>query len=133
MNFQGTSQPVAGSTESTPKHNALYHAKRLLFLGSLYFRLINTKSPDVDELNEANRKLQLAYRSSALAFPAALSAFIWRKVNVEEMWLEYTMDEPYLGNLVDKLVSSVPSWIRYSDLVSVTEDVRKVFETLRFA
>lgn len=110
-----------------------YRLKRVLFLASLYFNLKGTTSPCDEQLQLANKELQLVYRASALAFPAALSAWIWRKLDGGKILEEYIQDNEKLPLLINHIWTTAPAWCRYDKLSVVVEEVKHVFETLRFA
>lgn len=107
--------------------------RRLIVVASLYFRLKGVKNPSRDEVDSLNKKLHLACHTSSLMLPAAISAWVWRKVDPSSLVAQVQRGQVDLGQLSRELTSMLPSWFRYGDGSTFTMDVRAVLDCLRTA
>lgn len=107
--------------------------RRLIVVGSLYFRLKGVKNPSQAEVDSLNKKLHLACSTSALMLPAAISAWVWRKVDPTALIAQVQRGQVDLSQLSRELTSMLPSWFRYGDGSTFTMDVRAVLDCLRTA
>lgn len=107
--------------------------RRLLVVGSLYFKLKGVKNPSDVEMDCLNSKLQLACTTSALLLPAAVSAWIWKKTQAAVVVESFQKGEMDLSTLAQELTSMLPRWFRYGDGSTFTMDVRAVLDCLRTA
>lgn len=107
--------------------------RRLVVVGSLYFKLKGIKNPDQCELDSVNGKLHLACHSTSLLFPAAISAWMWKRIDPAQLVERLQRGEIDLTQLSRELVAKMPRWFRYGDGSAFTMDVRAVLDCLRTA
>jgi hypothetical protein len=139
-----TGKIIASKQESMPscpharnvvcdKNRVHCRIRRLIVVASLYFKLKGVKSPDQQELDCLNGKLQLAFTSGALLLPAAIAGWIWRKIDPNLLVERFQQGDCDLSTLSRELDSTLPAWCRYGDGSSFTMDVRGVLDCLRTA
>lgn len=136
-----TIAPTQDVLRTTPESTAVSHdrrrnrqpMRRLLVVGSLYFKLRGIRNPDKAELDTFNSRLHLACRSGALMFPAAIAAGLWRKVDPTLLVNRFQQGEVDIGTLSRELIATLPAWFRYGDGASFATDVLAVLDCLRTA
>lgn len=133
--------PLQGSLHPTPEAVRVPHERRqnrqpirrLLVVGSLYFKLRGIRNPDPAELDALNQRLHLACKSSALMFPAAIAGSLWRKMDPTLLVSRFQQGEVDIGTLSRELIATIPSMFRYGDGASFATDVLAVLDCLRVA
>jgi len=115
------------------KNRVHCHIRRLIVVASLYFKLKGVKNPSDVEMDCLNSQLHLACKSSALLLPAAISAWVWRKIDPQLLVERFQQGEVDLSTLSKELVSTLPSWFQYGDGSTFTMDVRAVLDCLQTA
>lgn len=135
---------IASSQESLPtcpharntvcdKTKVHCRIRRLIVVASLYFKLKGVKNPSHTEMDSLNGQLHLACKASALMLPAAISAWIWRKIDPQLLVERFQQGEVDLSTLSKELTSTLPAWFQYGDGSTFTMDVRAVLDCLRTA
>lgn len=105
------------------------HMKRLMFLVTLYHYIkkdpVAVSQVDQDALNELNDALKIAKSDArALVMPGLMTDKIWAGFPVgSDVLLNAPIDET-----VDKLISSLPSWIIYGRKDDIAKDVQEMRE-----
>lgn len=112
------------------------HAKRVLFMGSLYFVMARQEKPDDRTLEEANQHLQLVPTKDGLKMSAALTGAIWKGRLTDQMVdeLDTKLSQGCFGDVCKRIASITPKWLCYnvednSPTVPM-EDIRKVISTV---
>ena len=135
---------IASSQESLPacpharntvcdKNKVHCRIRRLIVVASLYFKLKGVKNPSATEMDSVNTQLHLACSASALMLPAAISGWMWRKVDPQLMLERFQTGQVDLSTLSNELTSMLPRWFQYGDGSTFTMDVRTVLDCLRTA
>lgn len=105
------------------------HMKRLMFLVTLYHYIkkdpVAVSQVDQDALNELNDALKIAKSDArALVMPGLMTDKIWAGFPAgSDVLLNAPIDEA-----VDKLISSLPSWIIYGRKDDIAKDVQEMRE-----
>lgn len=105
--------------------------KRMIFVASLYFKMVGINNPTRDQLLMVNNTFNLAYGGNALLFPAAVSGMIWDKVPLADIFKRYTSGPESTQACVDELLALAPSWVKYDAGDLIKRDVQSVFERVR--
>ena len=93
------------------------HGKRIIFVTSLYFKVVRIERLKTDAIAKLNTIMQLATSEDALRLPAALRGMVWRfselpeALNEEILDTEVSMEEAL--ELSEKVVAASPVWVRY--------------------
>lgn len=135
---------IASSQESLPacpharntvcdKSKVHCRIRRLIVVASLYFKLKGEKNPSPSEIDNLNTHLHLACHASALMLPAAISAWMWKKVDPQLTLERFQSGQVDLSTLSKELTSMLPRWFQYGDGSAFTMDVRAVLDCLRTA
>lgn len=129
------SLPICPHARNTvcDKNTVHCRIRRLIVVASLYFKLKGVKNPSEVEMDCLNSKLQLAWTSSALLLPAAISAWMWKKIDTTAIVESFQKGEVDLSTLSMELTSMLPRWFQYGDGSTFTMDVRAVLDCLRTA
>lgn len=108
-----------------------YSLKRMIFVASMYFWMIGINHPTKDQLNEVNKRFDLANGSGALLFPAAISKLMWGKVDFKDMLQRYQANKNVLTNLSKEVLAQAPEWAKYGDGRSIERDIKAVFDSVQ--
>lgn len=96
------------------------HAKRILFLVTLYHFMKEDGGKDTAELEELNRMLLLAKTDAkALVFPGIFTNMLWEGRGEELVHCDKEQ-------IVDKIVKAAPCWLNYGRKDDVVSDVTKL-------
>lgn len=109
----------------------VYVTKRMVFVASLYFRMLDIQRPTPQELDRANIRFKLACRGGALKLPAAISVMLWRTIDLGDVYKRYLDDESSLPQLAKEILDGSPEWIKYGDGRRIQLDIKSVFDSLR--
>lgn len=104
--------------------------QRMIFVASMYFKLIGVKDPTREELTAVNEQFKLVHNDRALKFPAAISNIIWGKVDLCEALKQYQANAS-MSALAMEILSQVPRWMKYGDGRAIRNDIEQVFECVR--
>jgi len=104
--------------------------KRMIFVASLYFKMVDIKNPTRDHLVMVNQKFGLAHGGNALLFPAAISGMIWDKVTLVDIFKEYASGKQSAEECIDKVFEQAPKWVKYDAGTLIRQDIKKVFDTV---
>lgn len=110
-----------------------FRFKRMLFVTSLYFRLVGTdKPPTEDELDVVNERFKLAHSPRALLFPAAVAVLLWKGLDLTTILEQYHQNQITIQQLSKELLSCVPAWLQYGDGNLLQQDIRAVVDSVGF-
>lgn len=103
------------------------HGKRILFITSLYFQVVQIERLKADAISKLNSIMHLAHSEEALKLPAAIRSIVWNKADIAR---ELTVDqldgdisEEKAKEISAKVVAMAPSWIRYGRTDDMIKDV----------
>lgn len=105
------------------------HGKRIIFITSLYFQVVQLERLKADALSKLNSMMNLAANEQALQLPAALRGIVWNhttigeELSVELLDQEISTERAHL--LSERVVELSPSWVRYNrrDMLSDVFDL----------
>lgn len=107
-------------------------AKRAIFLASFFAR-VKDDGVDVDKetLTKLNKAMVLVKREDALALPVQLNRAIWHGVSSKELCLnelhDQTLTPARLRLICNRVLETMPGWLRYADEAVIREDLVKLF------
>ena len=106
--------------------------KRLVLLSSLAAAIEGRDHFDRATIDKLNRVLALAHEPNAVQIPALLSKTIWQgRITRELLSGNAVQDEPNadrLARIVETVISSIPSWLRYGDDTQLKKDISQLLE-----
>jgi len=102
--------------------------KRMIFVASLYFKMVDIKNPTRDHLTVVNQKFGLAYGGNALLFPAAISGMIWDHVTLADIFKKYASGQQSAEACINEVIEQAPSWVKYDAGDAIRQDVKAVFD-----
>lgn len=109
------------------------HTKRILFLTSLYCRIVRLEHMRDDTINQLNDLLKLAKRREALRLPAAVQGIVWTEdlsSQVREELHQSQFDEAKAANLARQVIDSSKAWMRYGQSGEMERDIMKMFRDI---
>ncbi len=102
-------------------------AKRMILLSSLFAQICSPKDQiDPRTIHSLNKLMALSHEDQALKFPMHLSKVIWRG-DKNTITLYPSDDQLSIEQTIERLVSNIPSWLAYSSLDIIKEDIRQLF------
>lgn len=110
------------------------HSKRIIFLTSLYCRVVRLEQMRDDAIGKLNNLLQLARRDQALRFPAAIQGMVW-DIDGLRSQISQEMSQPEWNankarELSEQLVAASPQWVRYGELDDMVHDVMAMMQDI---
>lgn len=109
--------------------------KRLIFLSSLTALLIDIKEHDEETLHKLNVLLQICSHEKAMMLPISLRNFIWHNMTASQiMNTEVSvqdvrgLESGKLVQMVRSIVSTIPSWLKYSENYVIECDVENLLK-----
>jgi len=109
------------------------HAKRILFLTSLYCRVVRLEHLRDDTIDQLNGLLALAKRKEALRLPAAVQGIVWTdelssQVRAELHQSEF--DETKAVELARRVIDGSKSWMLYGKSGEMEQDIITMFRDI---
>jgi hypothetical protein len=106
--------------------------KRAIFLASFFAQLKDDSlGVDKETLVKLNKAMDLVKREESLGLPVQLNRAIWHGVNSKELRLddlhEQALTPAKLRLVCNKVLESMPAWLRYGDETVIREDLVKLF------
>lgn len=99
--------------------------KRMCLIASLHAVIKDCCESDITGLTSLNESLDLVKDVNALRLPVLLGPVMWsRALHFEK--LDFEQD-----NAVKRILRKLPCWIKYSDDVTMGEDISKLFSYYR--
>lgn len=100
--------------------------KRLILFASLSARICDDKTKfNSATLHKLNSVMALSSEDQALALPVQLSKVIWKK-DSGNVLLYPTKDAAAAEGVVDKIMSEIPGWLKYSNKKGMREDLQRL-------
>lgn len=94
------------------------HGKRVMFVTSLYSRIVRFDSLRFEAIEKLNDIMELATNHHALELPTLARNFIWKGVDIQGVLNEATLTESIPDDrakeLSEKVIDLTPSWLQYS-------------------
>lgn len=109
------------------------HAKRILFLTSLYCRVVRLEHMRDDTIDQLNGLLRLAKRRDALRLPVAVQGMVWTddlSAQVREELCRTDFDESKAEELASRVIAGAMSWMRYGNPGEMEEDIITMFRDI---
>lgn len=103
------------------------HGKRVFFITSLYFELVQIEKLRSDAVAKLNQIMRIAHDDAALQLPAAMRGMVWGNTPLHE-----ALDADLLGQEIsdtrareisEKVVDMSPQWLRYGRRSDMIDDV----------
>lgn len=113
-------------------NDKLPRIRRLVVLGSLYFKLLGVTNPCREDVELLNTKMHLAYRWTALRFPAAVSRSLWNSCDLKSLLRDYRQRKIDLANITTNLWQQLPRCLRY-DIDLFGKDVQDLLDIVKVA
>lgn len=123
-----TNPKLNGQEEMVAPVTHQHRVKRMLFIASLYFKIIGVKNPSISQLEEINKRFHLAFRWSSLRLPAAMSSVVWGKADFAELAKRYRAGETTASQVTGTVLNCVPGWCRYDTEPCIQRDIKAVFD-----
>lgn len=109
--------------------------KRTVFVTSLYFRLMDYKKVDPEELKKFNREFYLVSRSDTLLFPVLTCKLLWKPRLMSKV--NKLIQKNQLRQAIELVYAQSSKSLHYIDRDSMVRDIesviRKVIRTRRYA
>lgn len=124
------------------KKKLSYRLKRMIFLSSVLGLVENIQHPDNELLGKLNTALKLAHDKQALKFPILIHSWIWRRqrgnvinINGREILmsdlLQLKDQDLDFDQVASYLFHAAPEWVVYSKLPAFSEDLKKLFHSVK--
>lgn len=108
------------------------HAKRLIFIASLYCYIAKLDAMHEEALRKLNHAIGLARYSEALRLPAAMRNTVWSEIDVRSVLdmdvFENEISKPEAEEIAEKVVAMSPRWIRYRNRRTMVGDVKELIQ-----
>jgi hypothetical protein len=105
------------------------HGKRILFITSLYFQVVQIERLKADAIQKLNSIMKLAHAEEALQLPVAMRGMVWNSTAIQDTLTAELMDQDITderaNEISEKVVSMAPPWLRYGsrDMVKDVVDL----------
>ena len=103
------------------------HSRRILFLTSLYCRVVRLEHLRDDTIDQINTLLSLAKRREALRLPAAVRNIVWTNEalnsKIHEELHRKEFDPIKAEELAQLIISDAVDWMWYDDPKRMTQDI----------
>lgn len=107
------------------------HGKRILFITSLYFQVVQIERLKADAIRKLNTIMKLAHAEEALQLPVAMRGLVWNSTAIQQTLSAELMDQNISDDRAQKIseevVSLAPTWLRYGS----QDMVKDVIELIR--
>jgi hypothetical protein len=111
-------------------HMTNAHGKRILFLASLYYRIVRLDEMREEALGKLNAMLNLARNEKALRMPWAVRDIVWSNgdslsnlINAEMDASDPTTREAKIQSLCEQIVDGASPGLRYAAPETMIQDV----------
>ncbi len=111
-------------------HMTNAHGKRILFLASLYYRIVRLDEMREEALGKLNALMNLAKSDKALRMPWAVRDIVWSNgdslsnlINAEMEVTDPTARDAKIRSLCEQLVDGATPGLRYADSPTMISDV----------
>ncbi|QVD49392.1 hypothetical protein LUCX_322 [Xanthomonas phage vB_XciM_LucasX] len=123
----GTSSRVRAVVEFCLSKLVSEHAKRIIFVTSLYARMSRLEKLQAAAIDKLNHFMVLATNSASLPLPSRLQNVIWKSTSLNDMLSPEILKTPLTPEqrreLSTKVVDITPGWLRYGTKPSMIDDV----------
>lgn len=105
------------------------HGKRIIFITSLYFQVVQFERLRADALSKLNSIMNLAANEQALQVPAMMHGMVWNHIALDDELGAELMDREITPerahSLSERVVELSPPWVRYDkrDMLSDVFDL----------
>lgn len=103
------------------------HGKRVFFITSLYFELVEIEKLRSDAVAKLNQIMRIAHDDAALQLPAAMRGMVWGNTPLHEALdadlLGQEISETRAREISEKIVDMSPQWLRYGRRTDMIDDV----------
>lgn len=93
------------------------HGKRVMFVTSLYSRVVRFESLKAEAIEKLNDVMQLASNPNALELPTMAKNFIWKDRDIQTLLNETTLrnniPEAEAQVISESVVDLAPHWLQY--------------------
>lgn len=102
------------------------HSKRMLFVTSLYYKLIDADTVSKDSLEQLNKALRVADDVDSMEFPAIIHNWIWdeeligcfyKTIDLHKDSLSFTKES------LEDLLKVIPQWLWYGRQDDMLDDI----------
>lgn len=100
--------------------------KRLVMLSSLYANLCNKTNFNSNTISKLNKIMALSSDDKALEFPMHISSAIWHGDHGRTILHDSSSQQLSVHDLIEKIISTMPQWLVYSDKEIVSQDIAKL-------
>lgn len=105
------------------------HGKRIFFITSLYFQVVQIEKLKAEALSKLNAIMKLAHHEEALRLPAALRGRVWDSTALHATLsgelLDQDVTDERAKEISRKVVELTPHWLRYGHPDSGTTEMEK--------
>lgn len=105
-------------------HGFCVSFKRTMFVVSLYFRLMDNRDPDDDELKQLNHHFYLVSNPCSLEFPALMGRWLWRDSTISAIRRYIKQGET--TRAIELVYGKIPRMVRYLDRETMVQDANRV-------
>ncbi len=141
MNVSLKQEPVGGFLNRLVLfllvHVSGAHGKRILFLASLYYRIVRLDEMREEALSKLNAMLNLAKRNDALRMPWAVRDIVWSNgdtlsnlINAEMQAVDPATREAKIRSLCEQIVDSTAPGLRYAETDTMILDVQDMLSKI---
>lgn len=99
--------------------------KKMCLIASLHAAIKGCQESDIKSLNSLNQQLHLVKDVNALRLPVLVGPLLWDET------LRFEKLDIDKSNAIKRILRKLPCWIKYSDDVTMGEDISKLFSYYR--
>lgn len=102
------------------------HSKRMLFVTSLYYKLIDTDTISKDSLEQLNKALRVADNVDSMEFPAMIHNWIWDEELISCFYKTIDLHKDSLAftkESLEDLLKVIPQWLWYGRQDDMLSDI----------
>ena len=128
---QGVMAVIRAAVEFVLSKVLSRHGKRVLFVTSLYFQVVQIEQLKAEAISKLNTIMKLAHDDDALQLPAAVRGVVWNSTAIQDTLSvelrDQTLTDDRAHEIAEKVVSMTAPWLRYGS----QNMVKDVFDLIR--